>query len=136
MKHARHLVPRILVVDDEPAIAQLVAIVLDAEGYEVETAANGLVALRKLEAREYDLILSDLRMPHLDGIGLYHEIERQWPTLLARILFLSGSTTLPEYESFLAETAVRVLLKPFTLVDLQRLTREMLAERRREPEQA
>jgi len=136
MKYGPHPVPRILVVDDEPAIAQLVADVLETEGYEVETAANGLVALEKLEARDYDLILSDLRMPHLDGIGLYREIERRWPTRLARMLFFSGSTTMPEYESFLAETAVPILLKPFALVDLQQVTRQMLAEPRREPERA
>jgi len=127
---------RILVVDDEPAIAQLVADVLETEGYAVETAANGLIALEKLEACEYDLVLSDLRMPHLDGIGLYREIERRWPTLLARMLFFSGSTTLPEYESFLAETAARVLLKPFALVDLQQVTRQVVAEPRRESERA
>jgi DNA-binding NtrC family response regulator len=136
MEQEPHLVSRVLVVDDEPAIAQLVAEVLETDGYEVETAANGLVALEKLEARDYDLVLSDLRMPHLDGIGLYREIERRWPTLLARMLFISGSTTLPEYESFLTETAVPILLKPFALVDLQQVTRRVLAEPRRERERA
>ena len=124
--------PRVLVVDDEIRIAQLVVEVLEAEGYEVDTAANGLVALEQIEARDYDLILSDLRMPELDGIGLYREIERRRPTLLSRLLFFSGTTDQPEYHRFLAETAVPLLLKPFALVDLQQVTRQVLAEHRRE----
>ena len=128
--------PRVLVVEDEIRIAQLLAEVLEAEGYEVDTVANGLLALEKIEMHDYDLILSDLRMPELDGLGLYRQIERRQPTLLARLLFITGTTEQPEYCRFLAETAVPVLLKPFTLVDLQRFTRQVLAARRREPERA
>ena len=128
--------PSVLVVDDEPRIAQLVAEVLKAEGYDVDTAANGLLALEQIEARDYDLILSDFRMPELDGIGLYREIERRRPTLLSRLLFISGTTDQPEYQRFLAETAVPVLLKPFALVKLQQVAHQMLVEHRREPERA
>ena len=128
--------PRVLVVEDDLAIAQLVADVLGAEGYEVDTAANGLLALEKIEERDYDLILSDLRMPELDGLGLYREIERRRPTLLSRLLFFSGTPEQSEYRRFLAETPVPFLLKPFVLVDLLRVTRQVLAAHRREPEQA
>ncbi len=128
--------PRILVVEDELRVALLLAEVLEAEGYEVETVANGLLALEKIEEHDYDLILSDLRMPELDGLGLYRELERRQPTLLARLLFVSGTTEQPEYRNFLAETAVPVLSKPFSLVDLQQVTRRVLAAHRREPERA
>ncbi len=130
------LPPRALVVEDELRVAQLVAEVLEAEGYEVDTAANGLLALEKIEAHAYDLILSDLRMPELDGLGLYRELERRQPALLSRLLFVSGATDQPEYRRFLAETAVPVLSKPFALVDLQQVTRRVLAAHRREPERA
>ena len=126
--------PRILVVDDEPRIAQLVAEALKAEGYDVDTAANGLLALAKIEERDYDLILSDFRMPELDGIGLYREIKQRRPTLLSRLLFISGAADQPEYRRFLAETAVPVLLKPFALVELRKIAHQMLVEHRREPE--
>ena len=128
--------PRVLVVDDDLRIAQLVAEVLEAEGYEVDTAANGLLALEKIEERDYDLILSDLRMPELDGIGLYREIERRRPTLLSRLLFISGTTDQPEYYRFLAETAAPVLPKPFMLVDLRQVARQVLAAHQSEPERA
>ena len=130
------LPPRILVVEDELRISQLVAEVLEAEGYEVDTAANGLLALEKIEERDYDLILSDLRMPELDGLGLYRELQRRQPALLSRLLFVSGTTDQPEYQRFLAETAVPVLSKPFALVDLQQLTRRVLTAHRRGPEPA
>jgi CheY-like chemotaxis protein len=125
---------RVLVVEDEPLIAQMLRDVLEAYGYEVEVAANGLLALDKIEARAYDLILSDLRMPELDGVGLYREIKRRKPELLSRLLFVSGTTDEPEYQRFLAESAVPVLAKPFVLADLERLTGHMLAMHRREPE--
>jgi CheY-like chemotaxis protein len=128
--------PRVLVVEDEIRVAQMIAEVLEAEGYEVDTAANGLLALEKIQEHDYDLILSDLRMPELDGLGLYRELERRKPTLLSRFLFVSGTMDLPEYRRFLAETAVAVLAKPFALVDLQRVTRQMLSAHRREPERA
>jgi CheY-like chemotaxis protein len=129
------LPPRILVVEDELRISQLVAEVLEAEGYEVDTAANGLLALEKIEQHDYDLILSDLRMPELDGLGLYRELQRRQPALLSRLLFVSGTTDQPEYQRFLAETAVPVLSKPFALVDLQQLSRRMHTAHPRGPEQ-
>src|SRR5713101_6382871 len=125
MSPESRLPPRALVVEDELKVAQLVAEVLEAEGYEVDTAANGLLALEKIEEHDYDLVLSDLSMPELDGRGLYRELERRQPTLLSRLLFVSGATDQPEYRRFLAETAVPVLSKPFALVDLQQVIRRV-----------
>src|SRR5438105_13829244 len=86
----------ILVVDDEPLVAAIMADILGLEGYEVETAKNGREGLEKIAARSYDLILSDLQMPELDGFGVYHELERQQPSLLPRLAFVSGTTEVPE----------------------------------------
>lgn len=118
---------RILMVDDEPLIVQLVVDLLTAEGYEVDTAADGLRALEQIEHGSYDLILSDLRMPGLDGFALYHELERRRPDLLGRMIFISGTTEHPEYRTFLDETRVPMLSKPFHLEDLRRLTTQSLA---------
>src|SRR6266568_8610364 len=82
----------ILVVDDEPLVVALLADFLRLEGYEVETAKNGRDALAKIQARSYDLVLSDLRMPELDGVGLYRALEQQHPGLLPRLAFVSGTT--------------------------------------------
>ena len=121
---ARHIC--ILVVDDEPLVAAIMADILRLEGYEVETAKNGREALEKIAARSYDLVLSDLQMPELDGVGLYHELERQQPSLLQRLAFVSGSTEVPEYASFCERTAVRLLGKPFGVADLHRLVQGLL----------
>ena len=112
----------ILVVDDEPLVAALLADFLRLEGYEVETAKNG----RDAEARSYDLVLSDLRMPELDGVGLYRELEQQHPSVLRRLAFVSGTTEPPEYASFLERTGATVLGKPFALANLQRLVQRLL----------
>jgi len=117
-----HSPPRILVVDDEPFIAQLVADTLAAEGYQVDTAANGLLALELIKRESYDLILSDLRMPDLDGLALYRELESRRPDLLQRMIFISGTTDDPVYQKFLEQVDVPVLSKPFHLDDLRQLT--------------
>jgi CheY-like chemotaxis protein len=118
--------PVILVVDDEPLIAQLVAETLAAEGYEVETASNGREALEKITLRSFDLVLCDLRMPELDGVGLYRALEKGHADLLQRIAFVTGTTEPPDYSRFLKETAVPVLHKPFNLGDLERFVRQLL----------
>src|ERR1700682_1428767 len=102
----------ILVVDDEPLVAAIIADTLGLEGYEVDTAKNGREALEKIAARSYDAILSDLRMPELDGVGLYRELEQQDQSLLLRLAFVSGTTEPPEYASFLERTGATVLSKP------------------------
>ena len=119
---------RILVVDDEPFIVQLVADMLSEEGYHVDTAANGLLAIEQIEQHPYDLILSDLRMPALDGLALYRELEQKWPDLLQRIIFVTGTIDQPEYRSFLKETGVPILGKPFDLDELRELAERDLAK--------
>ena len=118
---------RILVVDDEPFIVQLIFDMLSDEGYVVDTAANGRLALEQIRQRPYDLILSDLRMPDLDGLALYRELEQSWPELLCRIVFVSGTIEQPEYRSFLQDTGVPVLPKPFDLDQLREVTARHLA---------
>ena len=122
MTAARARSPRILVVDDEPFVAQLLVDTLVADGYEVDTAANGLLALEQIEQHVYDLILSDLRMPELDGLGLYRQLELRRPDLLQRMIFISGTIDDPTYRRFLEHAGVPVLPKPFHLDDVRQLT--------------
>jgi len=108
-------------------IGRMLASILADEGYVVDLASDGLTALGKIEAREYDLILTDLRMPELDGVGLYRELERRQPEMLRRMIVITGTSGHPEYESFLEETQVPYLEKPFSLQALQAITRRVLA---------
>jgi DNA-binding NtrC family response regulator len=117
----------VLVVEDDSHIALMLAAVLADEGYDVDVACNGRLALEQIEAQDYDLIFSDLRMPELDGVGLYRELERRQPDLLRRLIVLTGTSAHPEYESFLAETRVPFLEKPFSLEALEALARQVLS---------
>ena len=120
---------RVLVVDDQTPVRELVAAVLSADGHAVETARDGADALRILDGQPgYDLIVSDLKMPGLDGPSLYLELTRRWPDTRPHLLFISGFVESPEYAGFLQGTRVQVLLKPFDVDELSRAVNAILAQ--------
>ena len=121
--------PRILVIDDDPLVSQWLADALAAEGYDVALAENGLTALDRIRETRFDLILSDLRMPELDGVTLYQELERQWPSVAQRVIFLTGNGDDPAYRPFLARLEGRSLAKPLDLEALSQLIRRSLSTR-------
>ena len=116
----------ILVVDDEPAVAALLAEALSRDGYKVDMAANGAVALRMLGARSYDLIISDSGMPVLSGPELYREVEQREPHLTRRFVFVTGDILNPRTRAFLARTGAPQLEKPFTVESVKRVVRRAL----------
>jgi CheY-like chemotaxis protein len=111
----------ILVVDDEAGIATALAYLLRRDGHQVDTAANGRLAFAKLQEHSYDLVLCDLRMPELDGPGLYRALEARAPHLLSRFIFLTGDTLSPEAETFLRQTGVPRLTKPFRSAEVRQV---------------
>jgi DNA-binding response OmpR family regulator len=117
---------RILVVEDDPMVAALLTDVLTLHGHLVDTVSDGLLALQKIHERPYDLIMSDMRMPGLDGPGLYRELARHRPELISRFLFVSGTTHDAENRRFLEETGAPCLAKPFDIRDLHDVTQRML----------
>ena len=119
---------RILVVDDEPDVAELMAEVLETVGHDVEIANGGVAGLEALEQRDFDLIISDLRMPGLDGRALWERAETLRPGLQHRFLFLTGDTLSPMAHEFLVEGARPHLEKPITPDDLRRGVAEILAK--------
>jgi len=121
--------PHLLVVDDDPLVTQLIVDTLTGEGYGVDSAPNGVAALEKIQHQRYDLILSDLHMPQLNGIGLYLALTQRLDRLSERIIFLTGSTGASELHRFLKDTGLPVLRKPFALVELLRLVRQVLESR-------
>jgi CheY-like chemotaxis protein len=118
---------RILVVEDEPLVAQVLADMLALDDHVVDVAANGRLALEMIEKQAYDLILTDLHMPELDGVGFYRELQQRHPRLRRRVAFVSGSTGLPESADFVAEADLPILTKPFRMGDLSRITQRMLS---------
>ncbi len=119
---------RVLVVDDEPAVADLLAEMLTRDGHQVETADNGITALERLRGQVYDVILSDSGMPGLDGLGLYRAVERLQPRLLGRFIFLSGDTLNPKTSEFLDAVEARRVNKPFTLDQVREVVRRAVSE--------
>ena len=116
----------ILIVDDEIGITRGLARLLRRDGHRVDTAGNGRQALALLQAQEYDLILCDLRMPELDGPGLYHALESRQPDVLPRFIFLTGDTLSPEAEVFLEHVGVPRLTKPFSAAEGRHAVRQAL----------
>ena len=116
----------VLVVDDEPEIARMLADMLAGDGHRVETAADGFEALARLDRAVYDLVLCDLRMPKLDGAGFYREVARRRPELLPRIVFVTGDTLTPESTRFLARAGAPTMTKPLTPDDIHRVTQQVL----------
>ena len=106
--------------------AAALAYMLRRDGYHVDTAGNGRLALEKLQERAYDLILCDLRMPELDGPGLYRELEDHLPHLLRRVVFLTGDTLSPEVREFLEKAGVLRLDKPFRAAEVRRVVQQAL----------
>jgi PAS domain S-box-containing protein len=104
---------RILIVDDEAEIRDALAEILVAAGYGVDGVDSGRAALERMAAEVYDVILTDLRMPDLDGRALYEEIERRWPGNGARVVFVTGDTLTTASREFVAQTGRPVIEKPF-----------------------
>jgi two-component system NtrC family sensor kinase len=110
-------VARILVVDDEPDVADIVAIVLRKAAHEVDIVDSGTAALDRLETERYDLIVCDLVMPGVNGMAVYEAVERR-PEPRPRMLFLSGYYDAGGYEDFLERTKAPVVPKPFDFAAL------------------
>lgn len=117
---------RILLVDDDQAVTQLITDMLSLDGYGVDTAPNGIAALEKIEGRRYDLILTDLHMPQLDGAGLYRELAKRQTHPPQKIIFITGTAGTSETHRLVQEAGLPLLRKPFNLVELLDLVRKVL----------
>jgi CheY-like chemotaxis protein len=110
----------ILVVDDEPHILYYMRSTLESWGHTVEVASDGAYALERAIADPFDVIICDLRMPHLGGREMYHRLARQQPQAAKRIIFATGDTVRGDTLNFLESLDRPYLHKPFTLAELRR----------------
>jgi two-component system NtrC family sensor kinase len=118
---------RVLVVEDEPALAAAVVEALTDNGFVVDRAADGEEGLARLADDSYDLIVCDLKMPRIDGVQFYRAMAAATPGLARRTIFVTGDVAGTEAERFLEETGSRWLSKPFRLGDLLRAARDALS---------
>jgi two-component system NtrC family sensor kinase len=117
----------ILVLDDEPDIAAVVAEALESDGHQVDVATNAVMALEMLGQRSYDLVVSDTKMPVMDGEAFFVELERRDPTFRRRFIFLTGDVLSREKREFLEGAGAPFLTKPFDLREVRRLVQRVLA---------
>jgi two-component system NtrC family sensor kinase len=120
---------KILIVDDEAEIREMLAEILSGAQHRVATVGSGREALERMAAERYDVILTDIRMPDLDGRTLYREIERRWPEQARRVVFVTGDTLASNLREFAAECGRPVIEKPFVPGDVRRIVAEMAADR-------
>ncbi|HEV2984729.1 MAG TPA: ATP-binding protein [Vicinamibacterales bacterium] len=116
----------ILVVEDEAKLASAVVEALRDEGYLVDHAADGEMALEKINEQAFDAVICDLKMPRLDGKAFYRALAAAAPGLARRVIFVTGDVAGTDAEAFLKESGCRWLAKPFRLGDLLRAVRETL----------
>ena len=119
---------RVLVVEDETELAEIVAEAVERDGHTTGIASNGAMALEMLGRERYDLIISDTKMPVLDGERFYEELERRYPRLRERILFLTGDVLSREKRQFLERTGAPYLAKPCDLDEVRRIVQRILAQ--------
>jgi DNA-binding response OmpR family regulator len=110
---------RILAVENDELVRSFLEDGLTTAGYTVDTAENGREALEKIDRRDYDVIICDLRMPELDGLALCRALRERRAAALSRLVLLSGSDALDDHRAYLDEAGVHALVKPVDLEDLQ-----------------
>ncbi|MGH7386460.1 MAG: response regulator [Candidatus Rokuibacteriota bacterium] len=121
---------RILVIDDERAVRELISDALKIEGHDVHTAENGKEGLDLIGQHRFDLVFCDLRMPEMDGQALYEEVQRDHPQVLKRIVFVTAQARSADYGPFLRDTGIPVIEKPFTLSQLRQTVTKMVGPTR------
>ena len=117
----------VLLVENEPALAEAVSDALTDAGFLVDRAADGRTALERVRTRTYDLVICDLKMPRLDGRTFYRAVAGAAPGLSRRIVFVTGDVVAADAEAFLEDSGCRWLRKPYRLADLLRVAREVSA---------
>jgi PAS domain S-box-containing protein len=116
----------VLVLDDEPAIAQMLAELLEIIGCSATLCHSPMGALELIEKQKFDLIVSDFRMPRMNGQQFYEAVKQRKPELAQRIIFLTGDVANHETQAFLNSIGNTHLDKPFNLASVEKAVAEVL----------
>lgn len=103
---------KILVIEDEPSAARLVGYILEQEGYQVDTVANGLEGIRKIQDEEVDLVILDVMLPGLDGFEVCYRTRAEPRTARLPIIMLSAKVQEIDKATGLRDGANEYLTKP------------------------
>ena len=119
---------RVLVVDDELEILELLRDVLSYEGYEVDVARDATAALESIKASIYDAALLDFNLPDMDGVMLHQRIRQMDPELAARCVFMSGLVQSDSNLDYYSSQSSGFLSKPFDVANVLRVVRGLIEE--------
>jgi CheY-like chemotaxis protein len=104
---------KILLLDDDAALADMTRMILEENGYDVEIASDGVQGVKKILANDYSVILCDMVMPNLAGDMFYMAVERVKPHLCKRFLFMTGHQGDRKVDEFIRKVRGLILWKPF-----------------------
>ncbi|MDQ1406607.1 MAG: hypothetical protein QOG55_2236 [Acidobacteriaceae bacterium] len=117
---------RILVVEDEPTVARLIADVLEDEGFHVDVQLDGRDALQQADHETYDLVICDMKMPGLDGQHFYQALVEAGNPLSKHFLFVTGDVVAQHTQQFLERHQLPHVAKPFRMEELKDCVRGLL----------
>jgi len=115
---------RILIAEDDRAVREFIGRALDHAGHEVASVNDGLAALEALRAGEYDLLISDIMMPGLDGVSLALKVAKEWPDM--GIMLMTGYAHERQRAHNLDSLSHEVISKPFSLKEITEAVQKAL----------
>lgn len=118
--------PRVLVIDDDPIIRELMQATLALNGVLVDTTDNARSAISNVLNMEYDVVFTDYRMPIMNGIEFWETVKKKDPSVAKRIIFVTADATNDVIQKFLRHNHIRYLDKPFTRNSLIQALNEVL----------
>ncbi|HLF72508.1 MAG TPA: ATP-binding protein [Dehalococcoidia bacterium] len=119
---------RVLVVDDEVSIRLLLHDILRLDQHSVALASSGIEAADLVEREHFDIIITDLKMPGMDGASFYRQVRQRDPAQARRIIFITGDTVSPDTRAFLQRVTNPVLSKPFKIGPLRDAIESVLTQ--------
>jgi two-component system NtrC family sensor kinase len=119
---------RILAIDDEPELLNLLYRILTSKGHTTEIVLDGKTALQRLEEQTYDLIICDMLMPDILGAQLYQKIVEKFPHLADHFIFITGNIVDLDTRLFLEQSGLPWLSKPFLPIDMEKVVAQMGAK--------
>lgn len=123
-------VPRVLVLEDEPTVASLIADVLREEGMRVDVLLDGRQAVEQAETESYDLAICDMRMPGMDGQRFYQALLQRQNPLHQHVLFVTGDLVASRTQEFLERHHLTHVAKPFRMEELSGAVHGMLGKKK------
>ena len=126
------MVKRLLIVDDEVNARTLIAQLFKEEGYSADTAENGNAALKLFEQKNFDILITDIKMPEMDGIELFHKVKERYPHL--PVILFTAYGTIESAVTALKEGAFHYLEKPVNFALLKHIVQQAFEIRELEAE--